>query len=144
MFNWGRGTNWILGSGLVVLAGCTLSPLYQLERPGLERSLPTDVAMTDYVETDFWGFKVSVEEKLARLGAYSDSPGVIRDGTGKEIRFYQHYQASTNPGPEPSKASLNELGELKKRFNVIEFTPDPEKARKANGIQGVSRGPPPD
>jgi hypothetical protein len=115
----------IIGMSLGVLGGCTMSPLFQYERPGLERSLPSDVAMTDYVEYDWTGYRVTVEEKLARLGAYSDAPGVIRDGTGKEIRFYRHQDVAAHPDPAFTPPP-NVLPELKKRFTVIEVHRDPE------------------
>src|SRR6516225_11384858 len=94
-----RHTIFIIATSLSLLAGCTMSPLFLYERPGLERALPSSVAMTDYVEHDWTGYRVTVEEKLARLGAYSDAPGVIRDGTGKEIRFYRHQHVAAHPHP---------------------------------------------
>jgi hypothetical protein len=123
----GKYTTLVIGMGLGVLAGCTMSPLYLYEKPGLERSMPSDVAMTDYVEYDWTGYRVTVEEKLARLGAYSDAPGVIRDGTGKEIRFFHHQDVAAHPDPAFTPPP-NELPELKQRFTVIEISRDPEIA----------------
>ena len=120
-----KHTIFIIGTSLSLLAGCTMSPLFLYERPGLERSLPSDVAMTDYVEHDWTGYRVTVEEKLARLGAYSDAPGVIRDGTGKEIRFFRHQDVAAHPDPAFTPPP-NELPELKKRFNVIEIRREPD------------------
>jgi hypothetical protein len=114
-------TRLLIGLTLGVLAGCTMSPLYLYEKPGLERSLPNGVAMTDYVEHDWTGYRVTVEEKLARLGAYSDAPGVIRDGTGKEIRFYNHKDSAAHPDPAFNPPPPDELPELKKRFTLIEI-----------------------
>jgi len=133
------------GIGLAVLAGCTMSPLYQLERPGLERALPSSVAMTDYVEHDWTGYKVTVEEKLARLGAYSDAPGVIRDGTGKEIRFYRHKELGTPPYSASNPPPPNELPDLKKRFNVIEIKTDPDvpALKEAQSTPTIPSDPPP-
>jgi hypothetical protein len=117
-------TTFIIG---MCLAGCTMSPLYQYELPGLERSMPSDVAMTDFVDYDWMGYRVTVEEKLARLGAYSDAPGVIRDGTGKEIRFYRHNELGTPPYSASNPPPPDQLPELKKRFTVIEIKRDPDE-----------------
>src|SRR5262245_1117891 len=51
------------------LAGCALSPAHLVERPAIERCLPSDVKMGDYVEHGPVGMRVTVGEKLARLGA---------------------------------------------------------------------------
>jgi hypothetical protein len=87
-----------IGAALTVLAGCTMSPFYQLERHGLERALPPDVAMTDK----------------------------IRDGTGQEIRFLKHEDKSLKASPELLKQEQDKERELKRYFTVIEIRKEPD------------------
>ncbi len=114
----------ILAATLALLAGCTMSPLFLIERPLLEDALPKDIAMSDFVETDWMGYKVTVAEKLARLGAFTDGD-VICDGTGQEIRFYKHQDQSLKASPELLQREQKEVRELKKRFTVIEVRREP-------------------
>jgi hypothetical protein len=124
----------------LALAGCTMSPLFLVERPLLERSLPRGIAMTDYVETDWMGMKVTVAEKLARLGAYAESDGILRDGTGREIRLIKHEDLALKASPDDVKREQAELRELKQRCTVIEVRPDPTPVAPA---ATTPAGPPP-
>jgi hypothetical protein len=118
---------------LALLAGCTYSPFFILQEHGLKRTLPSDVAMSDYVETDWFGNKVTVAEKLARLGAYTEGDK-IRDGTGQEIRFIKHEERSLKASPELLKQEQDKTRALKKYFTVIEVRPDPGPALPASEL----------
>jgi hypothetical protein len=124
---------------LAMLAGCaTYSPFFILEESRLKRTLPPDIAMSDYVETDWFGSKVTVAEKLARLGAYTEGDK-IRDGTGQEIRFIKHEERSLKASPEALKQEQDKTAALKKYFTVIEVRPDPGPALPA--VPSVSSAP---
>jgi hypothetical protein len=71
-----------------------------------------------------FGNKVTVAEKLARLGAYTEGDK-IRDGTGQEIRFIKHEERSLKAAPELLKREQDKARELKRYFTVIEIRPDP-------------------
>jgi hypothetical protein len=121
---------------LVLLAGCTYSPFFLLEEHGLKRALPSDISMSDYVEKDWFGNKVTVAEKLARLGAYAEGEK-IRDGTGQEIRFIKHEDRSLKTTPELAKKEEDELRALKKRYTVIEVRGDPERIPAVSPLTGT-------
>jgi len=112
---------------LALLAGCTYSPFFLVQESSLKRALPSDVSMTDYVEKDLFGNKVTVAEKLARLGAYTEGDK-IRDGTGQEIRFIKHEERSLKASPELLKQELDKMRDLKRYFTVIEVQRDPGPA----------------
>jgi len=108
----------------VLLAGCTYSPFFLVQESSLKHALPSDVSMTDYVEKDLFGNKVTVAEKLARLGAYTEGDK-IRDGTGQEIRFVKHEDRSLKASPELLKQEQDKMRDLKRYFTVIEVQRDP-------------------
>src|SRR4051812_25954109 len=70
---------------LALAPGCAYSPLYLAYRTSISRHLPEGVAFGDYVERDLFGRRISVDEKLAELGAYVDADGILRDGAGKRV-----------------------------------------------------------
>jgi hypothetical protein len=107
---------------VLLFAGCSFSPVFQLERPALERALPRDVSMSDIVEED-WTGKVTVAEKLARLGAYPDGDK-IRDGTGQEIRFVHHEERALKTTPNLQKQEQDRARELSRYCRVIEIQPN--------------------
>jgi hypothetical protein len=82
---------------VLLFAGCTLSPRYLVERPQLARCLPDGIQMSDYVETDNLGMRVTVATKLARLGAYAGSDGKLYDFRGRPIEFCLPQAACSDP-----------------------------------------------
>jgi hypothetical protein len=109
---------------LSVLSGCSLSPVYLLERPVIARCLPDGVRMDDFVERGPFGIKITVAEKLAQLGAIPGWDGKLYDITGRRIEFFRHYDGGQPlPGMEESRRHLEEL---KKTCTVIEICRDPD------------------
>src|SRR5262249_11831423 len=93
--------------------------------PALERCLPDGVKMTDYVETDAFGVRVSVGRKLARLGAIPTPGGKLYDILGREIAFFRHYDGGPNPGGEFLRPAAERLRQVKERCPGIEIRRDP-------------------
>jgi hypothetical protein len=111
---------------MLALAGCSLSPVYLMERPLIARCLPPGVRMDDFVERGPLGMKVTVAEKLARLGAVPGWDGNLYDLSGKRIEFFRHYDGGSPPPPGMLEESWRHLEELKKTCTVIEICRDPD------------------
>ncbi len=120
-------------AGLVSLlfaAGCAHCPIFQLDRPELERRLPDGISMSDFVERDWSGYPVTVDEKLARLGAYVSEDGKMRDGAGRPIEFFRHFDGGMSPGPDFLARHHERLTQLQQKqrrgeCTLIEITRDP-------------------
>jgi hypothetical protein len=102
-----------------------MSPVYLANRPELIKSLPTGITIDDFVEVDSHGWRVTVGMKLARLGAYVDHDGKIRDRSGRRIEFFRHYDGGMPPPPLLMEAMSRSLHELKQSSTVIEMYRDP-------------------
>ena len=87
-----------------------------------EHCLPADIKPTDLVSQ-----ALTVEERLAQLGARCDD-GRLVDRDNKEIRFYRLTGCWGNP-PADAHAILDrqrtELEALSQRYTVIEMTCSP-------------------
>jgi hypothetical protein len=105
--------------------GCALSPVALVNRPFIARALPDGVRFADYVETDATGYKVTVAEKLARLGAHVGGDGKIYDLTGHRIEFFHHYDGGMPLPAGAEEAARKELEAMKKKYTVIEIRRDP-------------------
>ena len=110
----------------LLLVGCSLSPVYLVNRPAMARCLPDGISMNDFVEQDWTGLKVTVGMKLARLGAYPGSDGKLYDLSGRRIEFFRHYDGGVDPGMEFIQQASQRLEELKKTATVIEIRRDPD------------------
>jgi hypothetical protein len=97
----------------------------------LEACLPADVKLTDTVSAQVVSAgakgqvlkRVTVKERLTALGARCRK-GRLRDGRGREIRFYRLTGCWGNP-PADYVAILarqrGELSRLRRRYTVIEI-----------------------
>jgi hypothetical protein len=110
---------------LAILAGCSLSPVALLERPLLAHCLPDGIRMNDFVEVGPLGMRVTVAEKLARLGAIPGWDGKLYDLSGKRIEFWHHRGGGANIGDDIRQEDWRHLEELKKTCTVIEILGDP-------------------
>jgi hypothetical protein len=110
---------------LLFLASCALSPVHLVNRPAIARCLPEGIRMEDYVERGPAGMKVTVEEKLARLGASPGPDGHLYDRDGRRIEFFRHYDGGAQPLPGMLEEGWRRLRELKKTCTVIEICHDP-------------------
>jgi hypothetical protein len=109
----------------VVVPGCMLSPVHLVNRPSISRVMPAGVQFGDYVEHGPLGHKVTVEEKLARLGAHVRD-GKLYDVTGRPITFFRHYDGGMQPPAGMLEQMDAELKRLKKDHTVIEIYRDPD------------------
>jgi hypothetical protein len=107
----------------VCLAGCAATPVDLALRPVLARRLPPGIHMADYVQTDASGHRVTVADKLARLGACPGQDGKIYDSRRREIQFWRHPAGPVTP--EAKAEADRELQALKRRCTVIEVLPEP-------------------
>jgi hypothetical protein len=107
-------------------AACSLSPFYLVNLPAITRCLPEGIHMSDFVERDAFGVKVTVGMKLARLGAHPGPDGKIYDLSGRQIEFFRHYDGGMSPGEEILASADRHLKELKKTYTVIEILRDPD------------------
>jgi hypothetical protein len=113
---------WLLSA--VLASGCALSPLHLINRPAIEKALPANVKLSDYVERGAFG-KITVGEKLARIGAHVKD-GKLYDMGGRPIEFFKHYDGGMQP-PEGWLERMDaELEKLKKTHTVIEIYRDPD------------------
>jgi hypothetical protein len=75
--------------------------------------------------------KITIEEKLAGLGARAREDGKLVDGSGKEIRFFAHYTGGAQLPASCFAAEREALEELKKHYTVIEISYWPGKENGA-------------
>jgi hypothetical protein len=109
-----------------MFAGCALSPFYLARQPQLASCLPDGIRMSDYVETDNLGMRVSVGMKLARLGAYAGTDGQLYDRDGRPIAF----RGPPGGMPLPSKVEAEmetRLAEERKTHTIIQMLHDPRQ-----------------
>jgi hypothetical protein len=116
----------LLATVVLLCAGCTLSPLYLVERPQLARCLPDGIQMIDYVETDNLGMRVTVGMKLARLGAYAGPDGKLYDLHGRPIEFCRPPGGMQHSREVEAKINA-ELEERKKTHTIIQMLHDPRQ-----------------
>jgi hypothetical protein len=109
-----------------LLAGCSLSPAFLVDRPAIARCLPDGVRMDDFVERGPAGLKITVGEKLARIGATPGRDGKLCDRSGRRIEFFQHYQGGMPLPAGMMEEAQRHLEELKKTCTVIEIRRDPD------------------
>jgi hypothetical protein len=95
-------------------AGCQSPQKTMFDRQAVTRCLPPDVTLetvaTAYSAVD----KFTVEQELIELGAHVDHEGKLRDGSGKEIRFFREGEDGSNPS-----ANEASLATLSKDFTVV-------------------------
>ena len=111
------------------VAGCSMCPLFQMERAEIARKLPSGIEFADFVTHD-WTGNVTVEEKLARLGAYVRGDGKLCDGAGRPIEFYRHSESAMSPGRDFEQRAQEQWQKLHERerkgeISVIEIRRDP-------------------
>jgi hypothetical protein len=111
---------------LPVLAGCSAAPLLPGDGSALTRGLPDGVRMTDYVERDPLGRKITVGAKLVSLGAHPGPDGKLIDRSGRPITFFRLYDGGTPPTEAMQRAWAEEFAELKRTSTVIEIYRDPD------------------
>ena len=90
---------------------------------------PSDIVSAERVGDPPQVHKVTVEDKLAQLGARCNE-GKLVDAEGKEIRFYRlHcFGAPTSFAMEALRQERAELDALKDKYTVIEMTCSPSGA----------------
>jgi hypothetical protein len=82
--------------------------------------------MSDFVETNSLGMRVTVGMKLAQLGAYAGRDGKLYDSHGRPIEFCR--PPGGMPLPRDVEAEMDaRLAELKKTHTVIQMLHDPRE-----------------
>jgi hypothetical protein len=103
-----------------------MSPFYLARRQQLEACLPSGIQMTDYVETDNVGMRVTVGMKLARLGAYVGPDDKLYDSAGRPIEFLRP-RGGMQMGRDMEAQAEARVEELKKTHTVVQMLHDPRQ-----------------
>ena len=116
----------LIATVALMFAGCALSPLYLAQRPQVAKCLPDGIQMSDYVETDNLGMRVTVGMKLARLGAYAGPDGKLYDCHDRPIEFCLP-PGGMQLSREAEAETDARLAALQKTHTVIQMLHDPRQ-----------------
>lgn len=105
---------------VLVCAGCVSKQQTMFDREGVSHCLPPDVSLDTVTVAYSPVDKFTVEQQLVELGAHVDPEGKLRDGPGKEIRFYREGEGTATPGEEAAR-----IRTLSEEFTVVTIHPNP-------------------
>ena len=126
-------------TGLVALiavsAGCEGLPVARLvpikprlaDRDAVAKALPKDLTLGQVVEADRLAIKkpITLEEKLAEVGAWVGPDGKLCDSAGKELYFYHIIKTGTPTHFSEDERRIRERRELEEKHRVIAIDDTP-------------------